>query len=152
MATLNNDSNLTVLVVEDDDGHAQLILDLLEGAGIRNPIRRFGDGQEVMDFLLAPATAPTAEHPHGYVVLLDIRMPRMDGVEVLRRIKADPGLRAIPVVMLTTTDDPREVQGCYELGCNCYVTKPVVFEQFAAALKQLGLFLLIMQVPQAPRP
>jgi CheY-like chemotaxis protein len=150
MPNLNHDPCVTVLIVEDDDGHAELIQQVLCEAGVRNPTRRFADGQEVLDFFAARADTPDPA-PSAYLLLLDIRMPRLDGVEVLRRMKSDPKLKFIPVVMLTTTDDPREIQGCYELGCNCYITKPVEFEQFTTALKQLGLFLLIMQVPCVPQ-
>lgn len=149
MPNLKNDKHVTILIAEDDDGHAELIVELLREVGIKNPTQRFCDGQEVMDFLADRAIHPDPQNG-AYLLLLDIRMPRMDGVEVLRRMKSDPRLKAIPVVMLTTTDDPREIQGCYELGCNSYITKPVEFDQFSGALKQLGLFLLIMQVPALP--
>lgn len=148
MPTLNQNSGVTILITEDDDGHAQLITELITESGIRNPILRFRDGEELMGFLRTPGSAPV----RSCVLLLDIRMPRMDGVEVLRHLKADPRLKAIPVIMLTTTDDPREIQGCYELGCSCYVTKPLEFERFVAALRQLGLFLLLMQLPELPPP
>ena len=75
-------------------------------------------------------------------------MPRVDGVEVLRRLKEDARTARLPVIMLTTTDDPREVQHCYDLGCSSYVTKPVEYERFAEAMKRLGLFLSIVQVPR----
>ncbi len=151
MPTLKDNKHVTILIAEDDDGHAELIQALLSEVGVKNPTRRLCDGQEVIDFLENPPD-PTHSDNGSYLLLLDIRMPRMDGVEVLRRMKSDPRWRTIPVVMLTTTDDPREVQGCYDLGCNCYVTKPIEFDQFAAALKRLGLFLLIMQVPTVPKP
>jgi CheY-like chemotaxis protein len=75
-------------------------------------------------------------------------MPRVDGVEVLRRLKADEKPKKIPVMMLTTTDDPREVERCYDLGCSVYVTKPVAYEQFRKAVRQLGLFLQFVEVPR----
>ena len=78
-------------------------------------------------------------------------MPRVDGVEVLRQLKADPATRPIPVIMLTTTDDPREVERCYELGCNVYITKPVEYEEFVKAIKRLGLFLQVVRVPRNGR-
>ncbi|MBI5380476.1 MAG: response regulator [Opitutae bacterium] len=141
-------NKVTILIAEDDDGHAELIQQLLEEVGVRNPLVRFRDGQEVLDFLRGGSTVPPAERGQAYLLLLDIRMPRVDGVEVLRQLKADAVLKNIPIIMLTTTDDPREVQSCYQHGCNCYVTKPVEFEQFASVLKNLGMFLLIVKVPQ----
>jgi CheY-like chemotaxis protein len=150
MPNLKDNHHVTILIAEDDDGHAELIQELFRDVGIRNPTQRFRDGQEVIDFLAARLAHPDPCNG-SYLLLLDIRMPRMDGVDVLRRMKADPRLKAIPVVMLTTTDDPREIQGCYELGCNNYITKPVEFGQFTTALRQLGLFLLIMQFPCMPK-
>jgi CheY-like chemotaxis protein len=83
-----------------------------------------------------------------YLLLLDIGMPEVDGVEVLRRIKADPELKTMPVIMITTTDDPREVGRCHELGCSNYVTKPLDYNQFVEAIRRLGLFLLVVEVPK----
>ena len=144
--------HITILIAEDDDGHAELIRDLLQEVGVLNPTHRFRDGQEVLDFL-AGDTRPTLQHGTRYLLLLDIRMPRVNGVEVLRRMKGDPRLKDIPVIMLTTSDSPREVQECYHLGCNCYVTKPVEFGKFAEVLRQLGLFLMIVHVPEfGPEP
>jgi CheY-like chemotaxis protein len=80
--------------------------------------------------------------------VLDINMPRVDGIEVLRQIKSDAKTAKLPVVMLTTTDDPREVAHCYELGCNVYITKPVDYVAFADALQRLGLFLQIVKIPR----
>ena len=141
-------NEVTLLIAEDDDGHAELIIDNLREAGLTNRIVRFGDGQEVLDFLMrAPGSIEVRQEKAAYLLLLDIRMPRVDGVEVLRRIKADPALHNLPVIMLTTTDDPREVQHCYELGCSCYITKPVDYDRFSEMLTRLGLFLMVVQVP-----
>lgn len=140
-------AQVTVLIAEDDDGHADLITELLRDAGMRNPIVRFRDGQEVLDFLRDENGRTQLEHGRRYLLLLDIRMPRVDGVSVLRQMKAHPHWKGIPVIMLTTTDDPREVEECYAQGCNCYVVKPVDFNRFAAVLRQLGLFLMIVQLP-----
>ena len=138
---------LTVLIAEDDDGHAELIMDNLREAGVLNRMRRFKDGQETLDFFFAQDAERKREKGRAYLLLLDIRMPKVDGVEVLRRIKADPEFRDLPIVMLTTPDDPREIKNCYSLGCNCYVTKPVQYDRFAEMLRRLGLFVVIVQVP-----
>jgi CheY-like chemotaxis protein len=140
---------VTILIAEDDDGHAELIKDNLHEAGLRNPLIRFRDGQETLDFFFAPTAGdgPRLEQGRAYLLLLDIRMPKVDGVAVLRRIKAEPEFKNMPVIMLTTTDDPREIRTCYDLGCNCYVTKPVDYEKFTDILTRLGLFLLVVQVP-----
>lgn len=141
-------NEVSILIAEDDDGHAELIVDNLREAGLKNEIVRFRDGQEVWDFLVGPPNTPTTRQTGtAYLLLLDIRMPRLDGVEVLRRVKADPELHKLPVIMLTTTDDPREVQNCYELGCSCYITKPVDYDRFSEMLSRLGLFLMVVQVP-----
>ena len=142
----NNGQKVTILIAEDDDGHAELIREHLEDAGISNPIIRFQNGHEAWEFLSRSGPGPHRKEKQSYLLLLDIRMPKMDGVELLRRVKSDPALHPIPVIMLTTTNDPREVKECYELGCNSYVTKPVNYQQFAEALKRLGLFIVIMQV------
>jgi CheY-like chemotaxis protein len=136
---------ITVLIAEDDDGHAELVRAQLMAAGIRNPYIRFKDGRELWSFLDGKG-----REGGSFLILLDIRMPRMDGVEALRLIKADELLSRIPVIMLTTTDDPREIEECYELGCNCYVTKPVDFDSFTETLNRLGLFIMIMRVSEVP--
>ena len=82
-----------------------------------------------------------------YLVLLDIRMPKVDGVEVLRQLKADPEFRKLPVIMLTTTDDLREVERCHQLGCNIYIQKPIDYDKFADAIRRIGLFVPLLLVP-----
>lgn len=134
---------LTILIAEDDDGHVKLIQDRFESVGVRNPVRRFRDGDEAWAFLTGDDGLVPGEE---YLLLLDIRMPGLDGVEVLRRMKADERLKRIPVIMLTTTDDPREIENCYKLGCNSYLTKPVGFEKFAEVVRRLGLFLMVIRV------
>lgn len=140
-----------ILIAEDDEGHAILIRQNLTMAGLNNPIEHFRNGQAILDFLFKTGTGPVREADQNYLVLLDIRMPKVDGVEVLRRIKADPDLRRLPVIMLTTTDDAREVARCHELGCSVYLQKPVDYEKFAEAMRRLGLFIMLMQVPSVSR-
>jgi CheY-like chemotaxis protein len=137
-----------ILIVEDDDGHARLTERNLRRAGIKNEIIRFKDGQEIMDFLFCKGETRQRQDRAAYLLLLDIRIPKIDGVEVLRRVKKDSELRKIPVIMLTTMDDPREVEACHELGCSHYIVKPVEYDRFSEVLGQLGLFLKIVQVPQ----
>jgi len=138
----------TILITDDDDGHAFLIEDNLRRAGVSVPFLRFSDGQEVLDFLFSRTTEPTFEHDRPYLLLLDIRMPKVDGVTVLQQIKADPNLHKLPVIILTTTEDPREVERCHDLGCNVYMQKPVAFDSFAAAITRLGQFLTLLQLPR----
>jgi len=140
-----NENRVTILMAEDDDGHALLIQERFDSIGVCNSVIRFKDGQETWDFLTG-TLRPGLEAGREYLLLLDIRMPVVDGIEVLRRVKNDPRLKNIPVIMLTTTDDPREIKLCYELGCNNYLTKPVEFDKFAEVLKRLGLFLMIIKV------
>lgn len=140
--------SLSIVLAEDDDGHATLIHRNLERAGFVNGFVRVKDGQEALD-LIRGEGSHAGQPPHGNILLLlDINMPRLDGVEVLRRLKADARTNAIPVIMLTTTDDPREVERCYQLGCSVYVTKPVEYADFIEAIKRLGLFLQVVQVPR----
>ncbi len=141
-------SEVVILIAEDDDGHAALIIKNLERAGIKNHIIHFKDGQETLDFLFAKGKGPHRESGGSYLLLLDIRMPRADGVEVLKQVKEDSELRKMPIIMVTTTDDPKEVEKCHEMGCSNYVTKPVDYEQFIEVIKQLGLFLLVVEVPK----
>jgi CheY-like chemotaxis protein len=136
-----------ILIAEDDEGHAILMRQNLELAGVSNHVEHFRDGQAVLDFLFQRGPGRVRESGVTYLVLLDIRMPKVDGVEVLRRIKADPALRAMPVIMLTTTDDAREVARCHELGCSVYLQKPVDYEKFAEAMRRLGLLIMLMQIP-----
>lgn len=147
-----NAEPVTILFAEDDDGHASLVQRNLERAGILNSFLRVRDGQELLDCLRSGG----ASHEHvlheAIVVLLDINMPRIDGVEALRQIKESPELRRIPVIMLTTTDDPREIDRCYELGCNVYITKPIDYDGFIDAIRRLGLFLQIVQRPRIGLP
>jgi CheY-like chemotaxis protein len=141
-----------ILIVEDDEGHAILIRQNLEAAGLSNQMKHFRDGQAVLDFFYK-SSEPRASMPeHMYLVLLDIRMPKVDGIEVLRRLKSDPELRKLPVIMLTTTDDVREVERCHQLGCNVYIQKPVDYDRFADAIRRLGMFVTLLLVPPVKSP
>ena len=147
----DNRQEVEILIAEDDDGHAELIRRNLARAGVHNVIRRFRDGEEILDFLHCRGPQPHLDVEKPYLLLLDIRMPKVDGVEVLRQVKDNLELRRMPVIMVTTTDDPREVEKCHELGCSTYITKPVEYTKFIEAIHSLGLFLLVIQVPPLER-
>jgi CheY-like chemotaxis protein len=136
-----------VLIAEDDEGHAILVQQTLRDAGMANPIHHFKDGQAILDYLFRRGSGPKREVDQSYVLLLDIRMPKVNGLEVLQQIKYDPELRKMPIIMLTTTDDPREVVRCHELGCNVYIQKPVDYDKFSEAIRRLGLFIMLLLVP-----
>jgi CheY-like chemotaxis protein len=146
VTTQTNGDELTILIADDDDGHAELIVEQLREAGVCNPMIRFRDGQEAWEFLEIAVARREPEQNHPYLLLLDIRMPRMDGISLLGRIKSTPMLKTIPVVMLTTTDNQEEIETCYRLGCNCYLTKPIEFSRFAETLHRLGLFVMVIRV------
>ena len=145
-AEMNRD--VVLLIADDDAGHARLIEKNLRRAVLSNPILRFEDGQQILDFIFQRGDGQKRTADTPYLLLLDIRMPKVDGVEVLRQLKADAELRKIPVCMLTTTDDPREVERCHALGCNNYIVKPVDYEKFSEAITNLGLFISLVQVPE----
>ena len=135
---------LIILIAEDDDGHAELINNGLIESGVKNEIIRFSNGEELWNFFSSNDSKTIQEN--NYLLLLDINMPKMDGIEVLRRMKSDNDLKEIPIMMLTTTDDPREVEACYKLGCNIYITKPIDFNKFTEMLTRLGLFIQIIKI------
>jgi CheY-like chemotaxis protein len=141
----------TILIADDDDGHAFLVEDNLRRGGVNTNFLRFSDGQEALDFLFGRTSEPAFRPEQSYLLLLDIRMPKVDGVAVLQQIKADPDLRKLPVIMLTTTEDPREVDRCHDLGCNVYIHKPVDFDNFANAITQVGKLMSLAQIPRIKR-
>ncbi len=136
---------VTILLIEDDPGHARLIEKNVRRAGVANDITHKSDGTTALEYLFGRGEAVKAE---PILVLLDLNLPDMSGTEILARIKADKLLKRTPVIVLTTTDDRGEIQRCYDLGCNVYITKPVEYEGFASAIRQLGLFLTVMQMPE----
>jgi len=140
-----------ILLVEDDDGHALLVEKNLRRAGLTNGFLRLKDGQEALDYFFGGDGAPTRSGFDSIVVLLDVNMPRVGGVDVLKRLKESEATANIPIIMLTTTDDPREIERCYDYGCNLYITKPVEYEAFIEAVRRLGFFLQIIKVPVAGR-
>ena len=138
---------LMILMAEDDPGHATLIRRNLVRAGVVNEIVHVADGQQALDYLFGRGAFADRPRDANVLLLLDINMPLIDGFEVLRRMKANAATARTPVIMLTTTDDPRDVAKGYELGCSVYIPKPVQYEAFVEAMRRLGLFLEIIQVP-----
>lgn len=140
-------NEMVVIIAEDDDGHAALIKKNLKRGGITNDTLRFKNGEEVLNYLFKKGKGKQIESGFSYLLLLDMRMPKIDGIEVLRQVKNDDVLKKIPVIMLTTTDDPIEVNKCHDLGCNSYVVKPVDYDSFVNVIKQLGIYMKIVQLP-----
>jgi two-component system, response regulator len=129
-----------ILVVEDDPSHAEMTLRTLRKHNIANRIQVARDGAEAVEFLFAgPGHNGTPK-----VILLDLKLPKVDGMEVLRRIKADPRTRKIPVVVITSSSEDHDLQECYELGVNSYIVKPVDFQQFTEAVRSLGLYWVLL--------
>ena len=142
---MNDQRPVNIIMVEDDEGHARLIEKNIRRAGINNDICHFTDGGTALDYLFNHPEGPAKNGPA--LILLDLNLPDMSGTDILAKVKSDDHLKRTPVVVLTTTDDKLEIERCYDLGANVYITKPVNYESFADAIRQLGLFLSVIQVP-----
>jgi CheY-like chemotaxis protein len=142
---------LVILLAEDDQGHALLIKRNLQRAGIANQIVHVTDGQDALDYVHRHPRFSSLQTDKPLLMILDINLPRLNGTEVLAQMKGDPRTSKIPVIILTTTDDPREVDHCYELGCSVYITKPLDYDAFVEAVRRLGMLLQIVQIPNESR-
>ena len=147
---MNQPKPVTIIMVEDDEGHARLIEKNIRRAGVNNEILPFTNGTDALAFLFGADGSGLESAGRHFLILLDLNLPDMTGLDILEKVKANPHTRRSPVVVLTTTDDSREIQRCYDLGANVYITKPVSYDGFANAIRQLGLFFSVMQVPQNP--
>jgi CheY-like chemotaxis protein len=136
-----------ILLVEDDPKDIELTLTALEEYNLANEIVVVRDGVEALDYLHRRGKFEQHSHEYPVVVLLDLKMPRLDGVQVLQQIKADEQLRLIPVVVLTSSRESRDLEECYKLGVNAYVVKPVRFAEFIKAIKQIGIFWMLINEP-----
>ena len=143
---MNYKREVTILLIEDDPGHARLIEKNLKRY-VTNKIIRLSDGQQAVDFLFSEGAYAQSVRPSPLMVLLDLNMPVIDGYEVLRRMKKENHTKKIPVIILTSTEDIREVSRCYDLGCNVYIVKPVDYDKFSEAMQKLGLLISIVVVP-----
>lgn len=142
-----NGREVTIVMIEDDEGHGRLIEKNVRRAGVSNDIMAFQDGNSALDYILGVDRSGAVSAERYLLVLLDLNLPDMSGTDILQQIKGNPFTKRLPVVILTTTDDEMEIQRCYDLGANVYITKPVDYEGFANAIRQLGLFFSVMQVP-----
>lgn len=145
---MNNARPVTIIMVEDDEGHARLIEKNIRRAGVANEIVPFTNGTDALAYLMGPDGSGLVNKGRQLLVLLDLNLPDMTGIDILEKVKNNEHTRRSPVVVLTTTDDQREIQRCYDLGANVYITKPVDYDGFANAIKQLGLFFSVMQIPE----
>ena len=144
-------SDVEILLVEDDPGELELTIHALEGEHLCERIKVVRDGEEALNYLYCQgAFSERSPTSHPKLILLDLKLPKVDGLEVLRRIKEDPRTRAIPVVILTSSTQESDLAQGYQLGTNSYIQKPVDFDQFRATIRQLGCYWL--QVNQAPPP
>jgi CheY-like chemotaxis protein len=141
-------NNITILIVDDDYGHAVLVQKNLIRGGINNKMIHLDNGNSALDFVFKRGEYKDHDNDDHLFILLDINMPGLDGVEVLRQIKENPKTKMIPVVMLTTTDNPDEVNHCYENGYSVYLKKPIEPNKFIEAIKALGLFISVVSPPK----
>ncbi len=136
-----------ILVVDDDPDDLALILRSLKQFNVKNEIAAAGDGVEALDYLFRTGLHEGREAGDPVVVLLDLKMPKIDGLEVLRRLREDQRTKLLPVIILTSSDEEKDIVRSYELGCNSYVRKPVEFAEFSEAVNQLGLYWLLLNEP-----
>ena len=144
---MTNIENVQIVMVEDDEGHAKLIEKNLRRAGIVNEIKHIDNGRKAADYLLGRGEYAKQRREAPMLILLDLNLPELDGFQILELLRADPVTKLVPVIILTTTDNPREIDRGYELGCNVYVTKPVEYEAFAESIRKLGLLLAVVKLP-----
>ncbi|HEV7260654.1 MAG TPA: response regulator [Bosea sp. (in: a-proteobacteria)] len=147
---MTNAKPVLIVMIEDDEGHARLIEKNIRRAGVNNEIIPFTNGTDALAYLFGADGSGAVSSGRHLLILLDLNLPDMGGVDILEKIKANAHTKRSPVVVLTTTDDSREIQRCYDLGANVYITKPVNYDGFANAIRQLGLFFSVMQVPETP--
>jgi CheY-like chemotaxis protein len=141
----------SILLVEDSVRDAEMTVVALEESHLANSIVHVRDGEEALDYLYQRGEFAERTPGNPSVVLLDLKMPKVDGMEVLRQIKADPRFKAIPVVMMTSSREEQDLVASYQLGANAYVVKPVGFSEFVAAVQQVGAFWGILNEPPPRR-
>jgi two-component system response regulator len=144
-------NEIEILLVEDNPDDLEMTLHALRKAKIANRIQVARDGREALDFIFCEGVfADRKSESAPKVILLDLKLPKVDGLEVLKRLKSDPNTRKIPVVILTSSKEQSDVVESYELGTNSYIVKPVSLDQFVAAVQNLGMYWLLLNQPQSP--
>jgi len=136
-----------ILIAEDDDTHFELIKNSLQRTGILNDMVRFENGQQLLDFLFETSDGPKSLPNKEYLLILDLKLPGVDGIQILEKINQDTDLKKIPVIILTAVDEPNTIKLCHKLGCSVYIVKPVGHESFVDAVKKIGLFLSVVETP-----
>ena len=139
---------VVIIMVEDDGGHARLIEKNIRRAGVTNNIVPFTTGHDALDYLLGEDGSGKVHEGRTLLILLDLNLPDMTGMDILARVRESKHLRRVMVIVLTTTDDPVEIQRSYDLGANVYVAKPMQYDKFVNAIQQLGLFISVVSVPE----
>lgn len=143
-------TTIEILLVEDNPNDAELTIRAFRKNNIANKIHHLKDGAEALDFLFCEGQyADRSINDWPKVILLDLKMPKVNGLEVLRKIKSDDRTKGIPVVVLTSSNEDPDIKTCYELGVNSYVVKPVGFENFTRAVSELGMYWLLLNQPPA---
>jgi CheY-like chemotaxis protein len=145
---MGNTNIKRIMMAEDDPRDVELTLEALSEHNIANKVDVVNDGAEALDYLYRRGNYADRKSRNPAVILLDLKMPRLNGIDVLRAIKSDPTLKTIPIVVLTSSREESDLKECYELGVNAYVVKPVEFGDFMAAIKTLGAFWAILNEVQ----
>ena len=141
--TVHPDTPIEVLLVEDSDDDAEMTMNALRQYRLGNRVVRVRDGQEALDYLMLKGSFSGRRNGMPKLVLLDIKMPRVDGLEVLRELRANPATSRLPVVLLTSSAEERDLHRAYQLHVNSYIVKPVNFEQFVEAIREVGMYWLV---------
>src|SRR5690348_3102594 len=145
---MNETHPVEILIVEDSQDDLDMTLRALRKANLANRIQVARDGAEALEFIFCQGSHAVRKMENGpRMILLDLKLPKISGIEVLKRIKTDPRTRTIPVVVLTSSREQPDVSECYKLGVNSYIVKPVDFEGFSAAVQELGMYWLLLNEP-----
>ena len=145
---MKNLNEVEIILVEDNPDDAELTIRALKKRNLANRLHRVKDGEEALDYIFATGAYSERDiYAYPKVVLLDLRLPKIDGIEVLRKIRSDERTKLIPVVVLTSSSEEPDIKECYRLGVNSYIVKPVQFERFSEVVSELGLYWLLLNKP-----